>query len=238
MDSDRRSRCIRSIQRGITQKSSPSPKKTKSLARPNLSLDRGLGQRKLLRTSPPSGRSKPRNLSTTVVEAYLEWCLKQESPPRSGELARKLGLSRHAFAEAFRAVSDDPPAKYLKRRQIALARYLLETSTLTATAIAYKTGFGTRRTFFRVFADYVGATPGRCRRERRSVAIANRMSLDPRAIEVVSSSPQERVTGHDASIRTPSSHSLLLPPGRHRTPARRGRVVPDVDTMARHPPGR
>jgi AraC family transcriptional regulator len=58
-------------------------------------------------------------------------------------------------------------SNYLKRRQLAHAERLLETSRLSTTRIAYLAGFGTRRTFYRAFRRDTGLSPDQYRRNRR-----------------------------------------------------------------------
>jgi len=57
---------------------------------------------------------------------------------------------------------------YLKRRQIAHARRLLRTTTLSTTQIAYASGFRTRSAFFKAYRRLTSETPATFRRRKRA----------------------------------------------------------------------
>ena len=98
-----------------------------------------------------------------VVDRYLTECFRIESPPRVGELAGRLRLSRVTLNAWFRQELHSTATAYLKARQIDYAKHLLETTDLSATIIAYRAGFGTRRTFFRLFRQLAACTPAEYR---------------------------------------------------------------------------
>lgn len=98
-------------------------------------------------------------LDRQFVENYLRDCFSRESPPRVVELAERLGLSRSRLHEVFLERFGVRPAAYLKQRQIELAAELLSTTGLTSAQIAYRCGFGTRRTLFRSFQRTLATTP-------------------------------------------------------------------------------
>ena len=93
------------------------------------------------------------------VRQYLESCLAIESPPRVSELAELAGLSPTQLTKHFRRVYGMAAAEYLKRWQIARAEEPMRQTTLSTTVIAYRCGFGTRRTFFRAYRRIKGKTP-------------------------------------------------------------------------------
>lgn len=105
-------------------------------------------------------RSRPsRPLRLDRIEAYLDACFTRESPPRVSELARVLGLSLKQLMETFRDHVGVKPAVYLRRQQIASAKQLLRRTKFRVDRVGYMVGFGTRRTFFRVFQRLTGLTP-------------------------------------------------------------------------------
>jgi AraC family transcriptional regulator len=103
-------------------------------------------------------------LSPTVIERYLAECFAAEQAPRVSELAECCGMSAPQLTRRFVREHGTRPSDYLKRRQVELAQQLLDSTTLSTTRIAYCAGFGTRRTFFRVFRRITGMTPAQFRR--------------------------------------------------------------------------
>jgi AraC-like DNA-binding protein len=102
------------------------------------------------------------------AERYLRDCFRSESAPRSGELAALLGMSAVQLSRAFAESVGMRPSRYLKARQIEFAQRLLTHTRLTTNAIAYRAGFGTRATFFRLFRELARATPRRFAARPRS----------------------------------------------------------------------
>lgn len=96
-----------------------------------------------------------------VTARYLRECFRDQSPPRVKELAARLGMSPLQLHRAFRQTTGLSPSRYFKSRQVALAQRLLQETELTTNEVAYRAGFGTRATFFRLFRELVGVTPRR-----------------------------------------------------------------------------
>jgi AraC-like DNA-binding protein len=101
------------------------------------------------------------------IEAYLDSCFARESPPRVSELARAIGITRERLMETFCDHVGVTPAVFLKGRQIALAKQLLKLTKIPVDRVGYKVGFGTRRTFFRVFQRLTGLTPAQFRQQTK-----------------------------------------------------------------------
>jgi AraC-like DNA-binding protein len=104
-----------------------------------------------------------------TIDEYLSECFQRESPPRVDELAQTLGLASAALSRRFRRQCGLGLAEHLKRRQVEFAEGLLRDSNLTTTQIAYRAGFGTRRTFFRSYRRLTGDTPDAYRSRLRAV---------------------------------------------------------------------
>jgi len=102
-----------------------------------------------------------------AVDHYLRRCFSMEETPRVSELASLLGMTRERLSRDFSAAYGVALSAYLKRRQLAHAERLLETSALSTTRIGYLAGFGTRRTFYRSFRRERGISPDQYRRIRR-----------------------------------------------------------------------
>jgi transcriptional regulator GlxA family with amidase domain len=92
---------------------------------------------------------------------YLRDCFRTQSPPRASELAARLDMSPVELSRAFAKNIGASPSAYLKRQQVEFAKHLLATTTLTTNEVAYRAGFGTRATFFRLFREFAGTTPRR-----------------------------------------------------------------------------
>ena len=111
-------------------------------------------------TSPGGLPALPAHCSLrSLVDLYLDDCFRHATPPRVGELSYRLGLSPTRLIRAFLAEHGIPPSHYLGAARVDRAKHLLRTTTLSATAIAYRAGFGTRMTFFRAFKRATGLTP-------------------------------------------------------------------------------
>jgi len=104
-----------------------------------------------------------RNETLATVEHYLSECLAAEDVPRASELAARFGMSPAKLTRTFVRELGLRPATYLKGRQVAYAKQLLLTTALTTTEVGYRSGFGTRATFFRVFRRATGMTPAQFR---------------------------------------------------------------------------
>src|SRR6202521_5551581 len=73
-------------------------------------------------------------------------------------------LSAAHFIRAFRATFGETPHRYLQRRRVERAMYLLRGTDLDVTDICFDVGFGSLGTFSRTFRDIVGETPTAHRR--------------------------------------------------------------------------
>lgn len=102
-------------------------------------------------------------LSIELVHEYVVRCFAAESAPRAAELASQLSVSRDTLNRWAHSVLGRPAGDYLRERQIAHARELLERTHLPLTKVAYRAGFATRRALFRAFVRHTGVTPGRYR---------------------------------------------------------------------------
>ncbi len=74
-------------------------------------------------------------------------------------LARIAQVSQAHFIRTFRATFGEPPKRYLQRRRVERAMFLLRSSDRSVTDICMDVGFSSLGTFSRVFRDIVGETP-------------------------------------------------------------------------------
>lgn len=80
-------------------------------------------------------------------------------PLTLSDLAGHAGLSRHYFSRLFRAVTGDPPMRYLMRRRIEHARGLLAERRHSVCEIAVLLHFADQSHFCRSFRRRVGLSP-------------------------------------------------------------------------------
>lgn len=80
-------------------------------------------------------------------------------------LARIAHVSPAHFARTFRSTFGETPHRYLQRRRVERAMFLLRESDRSVTDICYEVGFGSTGTFSRTFRDIVGRSPRTYRNE-------------------------------------------------------------------------
>ena len=74
-------------------------------------------------------------------------------------LARLAYVSEAHFIRTFRATFGETPHRYLQRRRVERAMFLLRSTSRSVTEICLETGFNSLGTFSRTFADIVGESP-------------------------------------------------------------------------------
>jgi AraC-like DNA-binding protein len=74
-------------------------------------------------------------------------------------LAKVASVSEAHFVRTFRATFDETPHRYLQRRRVERAMFLLRESDRSVTDICFEVGFNSLGTFSRTFHDIVGVTP-------------------------------------------------------------------------------
>ena len=74
-------------------------------------------------------------------------------------LARIAHVSEAHFIRTFRATFGETPNRYLQRRRVERAMWLLRASDRSVTDICMDVGFSSLGTFSRVFRDVVGEPP-------------------------------------------------------------------------------
>ncbi|GGZ22709.1 transcriptional regulator [Streptomyces poonensis] len=83
-------------------------------------------------------------------------------------LARIAHVSEAHFTRTFRAVFGETPHRYLQRRRVERAMFLLRETDHSVTDICFEVGFNSTGTFSRTFREIVGRSP----REYRKAAVA------------------------------------------------------------------
>jgi AraC-like DNA-binding protein len=79
-------------------------------------------------------------------------------------LAAIAHLSEAHFIRSFRATFGETPHRYLQRRRVERAMYLLRGSDRDVTDICFEVGFSSLGTFSRTFAEIVGESPSAYRK--------------------------------------------------------------------------
>ncbi|MDX3227949.1 AraC family transcriptional regulator [Streptomyces sp. ME19-01-6] len=86
-------------------------------------------------------------------------------------LARIAHVSQAHFARTFRATFGETPHRYLQRRRVERAMFLLRESDRSVTEICFDVGFGSPGTFSRTFRDIVGRSPRAYRKEAAAIDV-------------------------------------------------------------------
>ena len=89
------------------------------------------------------------------------------NPLDIARLARAAQVSEAHFIRTFRATFGEPPHRYLQRRRVERAMFLLRTTKRSVTDVCFDVGFGSLGTFSRTFRDVVGETPTAFRQRGR-----------------------------------------------------------------------
>jgi transcriptional regulator GlxA family with amidase domain len=72
-------------------------------------------------------------------------------------------VSQANFIRSFKTSFGETPHRYLQRRRIERAMYLLRTTDTAVTDVCFTCGFGSLGTFSRTFTGIVGLTPSQFR---------------------------------------------------------------------------
>ncbi|TXS41967.1 helix-turn-helix domain-containing protein [Streptomyces sp. OR43] len=80
-------------------------------------------------------------------------------------LARIAHVSEAHFSRTFRDTFGETPHRYLQRRRVERAMFLLRETDRSVTDICFEVGFGSTGTFSRTFREIVGRSPRVYRKE-------------------------------------------------------------------------
>jgi AraC-like DNA-binding protein len=84
-------------------------------------------------------------------------------PLDTSGLAAVAHVSEAHFIRSFKRTFGETPHRYLQRRRIERAMYLLRTTDRTVTEVCMEVGFSSLGTFSRTFSEVVGETPSQFR---------------------------------------------------------------------------
>jgi AraC-like DNA-binding protein len=82
-------------------------------------------------------------------------------------LARIAGVSEAHFIRTFRDTFGETPHRYLQRRRVERAMFLLRSTDRSVTDVCFDVGFGSVGTFSRTFSEIVGESPSSFRQKGR-----------------------------------------------------------------------
>ena len=80
-------------------------------------------------------------------------------------LARVAYVSEAHFIRTFKTTFGETPHRYLQRRRVERAMYLLRATNVSVTDICLEVGFNSLGTFSRTFRDIVGQSPAAYRKQ-------------------------------------------------------------------------
>ncbi|HVV20023.1 MAG TPA: AraC family transcriptional regulator [Pseudonocardiaceae bacterium] len=86
-------------------------------------------------------------------------------------LARIAHVSEAHFIRTFRATFGETPHRYLQRRRVERAMFLLRDTDRSVTEICFEVGFTSLGTFSRTFRDVVGESPSAYRKRAGVIAV-------------------------------------------------------------------
>ncbi|HEX5569018.1 MAG TPA: AraC family transcriptional regulator [Streptomyces sp.] len=86
-------------------------------------------------------------------------------------LARIVHVSEAHFTRTFRETFGETPHRYLQRRRVERAMFLLRETGRSVTDICFEVGFNSPGTFSRTFRAIVGRSPREYRREAAAVNV-------------------------------------------------------------------
>lgn len=110
---------------------------------------------------PPISRALANPAIARVLIAMYE---DYAQPWSIADMAAVANMSRASFAATFKDIVGEPPARHLRRRRLARARELIETTRLSQDAIARKVGYESAVGLHLAFRSEYETTPGAIRR--------------------------------------------------------------------------
>ena len=133
---------------------------------PELSMFCRKGMLYLLLDTIAQETNNIRKQNTHILEEAKNYIY--ENPNCSiSEISKKYGMSESGFRKLFKEKFGISPVQYRKTAKISKATYLLESSTMSISEIAYEFGFCDTAYFYKCFQEHTGMTPKQFLQERR-----------------------------------------------------------------------
>jgi AraC family transcriptional activator FtrA len=111
-------------------------------------------------------RPVPRAKDTRLARVIDHLRTHATQPQRTPDLALMAAMSERSFNRKFRDTVGYSPYDWLLRERVAIARELLEESSLSIDQIGAESGFGSTQSFRNAFKSIVGINPNHYRRSR------------------------------------------------------------------------
>ena len=112
-------------------------------------------------------------LNLRMLRARDAMDLSYAEPLDIRRLAEIAFVSRAHFIRTFRATFGETPHRYLQRRRVERAMYLLAQTRKDVTAICLEVGFTSLATFSRTFKEVVGESPSAFRAHAKPIPVPN-----------------------------------------------------------------
>jgi AraC-like DNA-binding protein len=113
------------------------------------------------------------DLNRRVLRARDAIDLSYSEPLDIQRLAGIAHISEAHFIRTFRATFGETPHRYLQRRRVERAMYLLAQTRLDITDICLEVGFTSLGTFSRTFTQIVGESPSSFRAHAKPIPVPN-----------------------------------------------------------------
>ncbi|GAA3656910.1 AraC family transcriptional regulator [Streptomyces chitinivorans] len=121
---------------------------------------------RLSETSPALQALRHPGIGRALLAIYAGY----HKPWTVESLSREAGMSRSAFAQTFRRLVGEPPARHLAARRMQEARLLLADPTVAQADIPERVGYRSAVGFHIAFRKEFGVTPGEYRASRQAAA--------------------------------------------------------------------
>ncbi|MBP7648217.1 MAG: helix-turn-helix transcriptional regulator [Phenylobacterium sp.] len=116
------------------------------------------------RRSPAQAPQEPPH--PQLIAAIVAFLRAPEQPWSLGDLAKAAGMSRTRFAEEFKLVTGETPARIISRLRLTSIARRIASDALSVETAAEEAGYSSAAAFVRAFQREFGETPARWRRGR------------------------------------------------------------------------
>lgn len=101
------------------------------------------------------------NEAVMIMEKYMS------EPLDIGKIAEMVGTNKRQLERLFLSETATPPAQFYRQVRLRFGRWLLVSSAMTVSEIAYECGFSDAPHFIRSFQHFFGISPGKLRSSQK-----------------------------------------------------------------------